>query len=131
MSKNGFLKPVCVGGIAVALDKYVMGEQSLQRSAIFGAVVASGSYVSEMVAPSIVPNLPSLNSEMYNGKKVGERVTELTVMGSSVFVVNKYLLRNDIYRDELLMRVGVIVVSDIVGEYIADYIDGRPLQYLE
>lgn len=131
MSQNGFLKPLCVAGSAIALDQFVMKETSLNRSLIFGAVVGTGSYVSEIVAPHIVPDLPSLNAEMYNGKKVGERVVELATSASSVFVVNKYILKNDIYKDEMLIRFGLITASDVIGTYIAEYIDQKPLTFLE
>jgi hypothetical protein len=128
---NGFLKPLCVGGVAMALDKYALNEIDMKRTMIFGAVVATGSYVSEIIAPVITPDFPSLNAEMYNGKKVGERVAELATIGSSVFVVNKYVLGNDIYKDEKLQRMGVIVVSDVIGTYLFEYINNQPLSLIE
>lgn len=130
-SNNGFLKPACVAGVAVALDQFVMKETNFNRSLIFGACVGAGNYLAEMVAPHIVPDLPSLNSKMYNGKIVGERVVELATSAVSVFSVNKYLLRNDIYKDEMFMRMGLIVASDIAGTYLSEYIDSKPLTYLE
>ena len=68
---------------------------------------------------------------MYNEKKVGERIVELASSAVSVFVVNKYLLRNDIYRDEMMIRMGLIVASDVIGTYASEYIDSKPLTYLE
>jgi hypothetical protein len=130
-SNNGFLKPLCVSGVAIALDQFGMKETSLQRSLIFGGLVGAGSYVSVMVAPSITPSLPSLNAEMYNGKIVGERIVELTITASGVYAVNKYLLKNDIYKDEMLIRLGLILLSDIGGTYISEYIEGKPMLYLE
>ena len=130
-SNNGFLKPICIGAVAVGLDKFYLQEQNMQRSLIFGALTASGSYLSEIVAPHVVPNLPSLNAEIYNGKQLGERITEVGIDTASVYVVNKYVLGNDIYRDEMLQRMGVIAVADVVGTYISEYIDGQPLQYIQ
>ena len=103
----------------------------MQRSLIFGAITGAGSYLSEIVAPHVVPNLPSLNVELYSGKQLGERITEVSIDTASVFVFNKYVLGNDIYRDEMLQRMGVIAVADVVGTYISEYIDGQPLQYIQ
>ena len=130
-SNNGILKPACIGATAIVLDKFYLGEQNLQRSLIFGALTASGSYLSEIVSPHVTPNLPSLNTEMYNGKQLGERITEVGIDTASVYVVNKYVLGNDIYRDEMLQRMGVIAVADVVGTYVAEYIDGQPLSYIQ
>ena len=132
-SNNGFLKPLCVAVSAVALDQYVMKETDFKRSLVFGSAVGVGSYLSEIVAPHITPDIPQLNfaSSMYNEKKVGERIVELASSAVSVFAVNKYLLRNDIYKDEMMIRMGLIVASDVIGTYASEYIDSKPLTYLE
>lgn len=133
MSNDGMIKPLCVFASAVALDRFAMGEEDLTRSAIFAGCTAVGVYASEIIAPHITPSIPqlNLNSSMYNEKTVGERVIELSFSASTVFGVNKYLLRNDIYKGEMLMRMGVIVASDVMGTYLAEYIDGAPMTYLE
>ena len=128
---HSLIKPVVAGVTASAVDKYLLGEQNMSKSAIFGVCVAGGVLASEAVAPHIVPDLPSLNSQIYNGKQLGLRITEVTSATVSVFAVNKFLLRNDNYSGEVLKRMSIIAVSDVVGEYAADYLTNQPLSFLE
>ena len=49
-----------------------------------------------------------------------------------VFLVlkyNKFALKNDLKPNELIQKIGIIVAADFVGEYIDDYISGRPLSF--
>jgi hypothetical protein len=128
---HSLIKPVAAGLTAVALDKYYMNEENMSKSLVFGALVGGGVLASELVAPHIVPDLPSLNSQIYNGKQLGLRITEVASASIGVFAINKYAVRNDNYRGEILKRMGVIVVSDVVAEYIADYLTNQPLSFLE
>ena len=59
-----------------------------------------------------MPNFISKNS-VISGKKLTNRIFETLGTTGAVFVFNKYLLRNDIYRDEVLKRMAVIAASDI------------------
>lgn len=129
-TNNSILRPACVAGVAVAIDKFYFGENNLQSNAIFGASVASGVYLSEIVAP-MIPNMPSPNGDLVNGKMLMDRVAEV---GSSILIgysVNRFLLRNDKYAsDEMYERLGTILVADVAGTYLAEYINGQPLGYL-
>lgn len=128
---HSLIKPVACGVTAMALDKYYLGEKNMSSSAVFGAIVAGGVLASEAIAPHIVPDLPSLNSQIYNGKQLGLRITEVASASIGVFAVNKFVIRNDKYSGEVLKRLGVIAVSDVVGEYVADYMTNQPLSFLE
>ena len=123
------LRPVIVGVTSIVLDKYLLGEAEMMKSVYFGGVVAAGVYASEWVAPMIALDLPSANKTLYNGKTLSTRLIELAVASGGVFVVNKYMLLNDTYRDEVMKRVGVILLSDIAGTYATEYINGQPMSF--
>jgi hypothetical protein len=131
MSQNQTLmKPVIVGCVAAAIDRYYLQESDTMRSVYFGAAVAAGNYGAEFVYPMIkhIP-LPTLSNDLYEGKTLAERFAEVGMSSGMIFVLNKYILRNDIYSEEALLRLGVIAASDFVGTYITEYIDGQKLEF--
>jgi len=129
-NQNGMLRPLCVGGVAVAIDKLYFGELNIYSSLMFGSAVGAGVYVSEYIAPVIVTDFPSLNSKMINGKILGTRIAEVGAGAGTAYVVNKYLLKNDGYSNEIVQKLGAIMVSDVVGTFVAEYISGQPLDFL-
>jgi len=47
------------------------------------------------------------------------------------FVLNSYVLKNTSFRDNFLNQIGAIIAADLAGEYISDYVAGRPLAIFE
>jgi hypothetical protein len=125
------IKPIAAGVTAMALDRFYFNENDGMRSLKFGVFVAGGVLASELIAPNIMPDLPSLNKELYNGKQLALRITEVASASIGVFVVNKYITGNDIYGNEMFARLGAIAISDVVGEFAADYLTNQPLAFLE
>jgi hypothetical protein len=46
--------------------------------------------------------------------------------------MNRYVFKNDPYasNDNMMKRLGVIVITDFLSEYVKDYFAGNPLAYL-
>jgi hypothetical protein len=128
---NSLLKPVVVGLIAGALDKFYLNEKVVTRSLYFGAAVAVGNYSAEYIAPlvNILP-IPTINKGLYDGKTLMDRIVEVGASSATAYILNKYLLRNDPYVNEMMTRVAVIAVSDVAGTYIVEYLNNKPLAYL-
>ena len=124
---NMNLRPIMVGAVAVALDKYAIGETNLNSSLYFGV----GVYASEYIAPYIAVDLPTPSSTLYNGKTLATRLIEISSSVGGAFLMNKYLLQNDLYRNEVFKKVGVIALSDVVGTYAAEYINGSAMTFLQ
>lgn len=123
-------RPLLVGAVAAAVDMFVMKEENMQRSMIFGGAVAAGSYASEFVGPLIhhIP-IPTLARNLYEGKTLVTRIAEVSSSTAMVYVLNKYVLQNDPYRNEMLTRVGIIAFSDVAGTYLDEYLNTQPLQF--
>ncbi len=129
-SENPYLRALFSGAAAAALERFYMGEENVTRNLMFGGAVAAGIYASDLVTPTLVPNVPSLNEALYNGKTAATRGTEIAVSAVSSYSLNKYVLMNDKYSDEFYTRLAVIAVSNVIGNYAADYYEGRPLGFL-
>ena len=119
-----YVKPLVAGGVAVALDMFYLGEQNTMKSATFGASVAAGTFVGGMLgnyAPDI--DLPVLG----NGKGLEQRILEIGAGAGVGYGFNKYVLKNSSYREEMIQKIGVIVVADLASELVSDFLAGRPL----
>ena len=57
--------------------------------------------------------LPTSSSTLYNGKTLATRLIEISSSVGGAFLMNKYLLQNDLYRNEVFKKVGVIALSDV------------------
>ena len=71
---------------------------------------------------------------MYNVKVTGQRISEVGVISVLAYGVNTYLLKNSGYFSTTYYMgnaktVGVIILSDIVGEYVNDMISNQSIGY--
>jgi len=129
------IKPLVAGVTASVLDMKLLGETNANRSYAFGAAVAIGVGVGERLsvyAPQFELGFIS------NGKAVESRVMEWVLGSGFAYGVNKYAfsndpidMRNPAFWKGVAKKVGVVVLSDIAGEYVADYFNSRPLAIFE
>ena len=102
-------------------------ETSSNLGASAGIGVALGGFVGS--------SLPAVNfgNQAYfgNGKGVTQRVSEIGIGVGASYIINNYVLKNTGFRDSYINQIGVIVAADLAGEYISDYVAGRPLAIFE
>ena len=130
MSSPLYVKPVATGAIAAALDKYVLLQPDMKKSLYFGGSVALGSVAATLTAP-LVPNVVPIEMDGIDGKTLTGRVVEVGLSTGSSWAINKYLLKNEVSREDWTKRVGVIAASSFLGEYVSDYMTGQPLSYFK
>ena len=122
------LKPVVVAGAIVALDKYALNQNNLNNSIYFGLAGAIGIYTASMVTPMI----PKQGSGSFmDARTIEGRILEIGLGTGATYGLNKFVFNNDLNPNDLMVKVGVIVAADVIGEYITDYIEGRPLSFLK
>ena len=125
------IKPLSTAAVAVAIDQFILKESNMQKSMYLGASaglgVAAGGFVASMIPPM------NFGQQAYfgNGKGVSARIAEIGLGTGAAFVLNTYVLRNTSFRDNYMNQIGVIVAADLAGEYISDYVAGRPLAIFE
>ena len=119
--------PVLAGGIAVAIDKFVLQEKNMNSSLTLGVATTAGIYAGQLVAPMIPISIP--NSTLYNGKTLELRISEIGLGGVGGWAVNKYLLDNSSYND-MGTKIAVIAASNVIATYGWEYMTSKPLSYL-
>jgi hypothetical protein len=125
------IKPVATGAVAVALDKYVLMQPDMKKSLYFGGSVAIGSVAASVLAPNL-PNVIPIDLGAFADKKtLSGRVMEVGLCSGAAWGINKYLLKNDITREDWTKRLGVVLASGFIGEYVSDYLTGKPMSYFK
>ena len=126
-SSDYMIKPLATAGLVVALDQMVLNESNLNNSIMFAVSAGAGVYAGMMIGYAIPDLSDSLPVFLGNGKGLLQRVAEVGFGGGIGYAVNKFVFKNSGYRENIYNKVGVLVAADIGGEYITDYIQGRPL----
>ena len=130
-SSDYMIKPLATAGLVVALDQMVLNESNLNNSIIFGVSAAAGVYAGMMIGSSIPDMSATLPVFLGNGKGLIQRVAEVGFGAGAGYGVNKFVFKNSGgYRENMYNKIGVLVAADIGGEYITDFIQGRPLSIL-
>ena len=114
------LKPIITAGIVVALDQYVMKTRNINESFYFGA--------GGMVAKAMPIDIGS--GSYFDSKTVEMRVAEVAIGAGSGYAINRFVLKNEYNKNDLLMKLGIIAGADFVAEYLTDYLAGRKLSFL-
>ena len=131
MSNSNFIKPIAMAGCVIAGDKFLLGENDMNRSLFFGAAGAVGVYAAGLIAP-MIPLETMLPDGSYTDAKTLEiRLLEVSVSAGVGFVVNKFVLKNELYIDQELKKLAVLAAADFASEYIDDYIAGRTLSFFK
>ena len=128
-SMNSYIKPIVGSITAVALDKYVLMNPNMQSSLCFGGAVGAGLLAVSMFQadiPTFLPDIPAIGA---TGATLSKRVAEITAGAGTAYVINKYALKNDNSPQMMAKKIGVIIASDLAGEYMSDYLASRPLSY--
>jgi len=127
VSSDYIIKPLATAGLVVALDQMVLNENNLNNSIIFGAAAAAGVYTGMMIGIALPDLSHSLPVFLGNGKGLLQRVAEVGFGTGIGYAVNKFVFKNTGYKEIMTNKLGVLVAADIGGEYISDFLAGRPL----
>ena len=122
MSKNSLVKPFAAGAIAYGVQNYYLNKGS-QQAMYFGASVAAGQYLADMFSPTIKSTLGTSAGSLL------EKVAEIGSSGAAAYALNKYLLKNESYRDNMTQDLACVIVANVGSELIDDFFAGRQLNY--
>lgn len=113
-------KPLVAGITAGIADHYVMKKTDLTSNLYFGAAVGGGIFAVSWVEPLVSPYFPTKTPVGAIGKALEGRIVEIALGSGAAFAMNRYVLKNDYTQKDLLMRLGIIAVADIIGETVCE-----------
>ena len=126
MENSDFIvKPVATALVAFVIDSFVLKETDTNKTISIAVSAGAGAAAGSMVG-SFLPSF-DLGTYFGNGKGLSQRVAEIGIGAAGSYVVNTMVLKNVSYRANAFDKIPVFIAADIAGEYIADYIAGRPL----
>ena len=130
---HSVIKSVSAGVIAAVLDNYIVEKgstnaYSMARNISFGLVVGGGVALGDYIAPSLTNMIPIPDTALFSGKTLEHRLLEVSLGAVTSVGINRYIFRAS--AGTMAQQVGIAVLSDFLGEYIADYSKSSPLNYL-
>jgi hypothetical protein len=127
------IKSVSAGLIAAVLDNYIVengsrNSYSYSRNIAFGVLVGSSVALGDYISPSLTHMTPIPDTALFSGKTLEHRLIELSLGLTTTVGVNRYIYGTTV--GTMAQQVGIVVLADVLGEYIADYAKSQPLNYL-
>lgn len=132
MFSPAVVKPIVAGIVSATLDRMILKNEDFNSNSMFGVSVAISTFAGDYIGESISNAMPDSTVYIFNGKSIIQRAVEIGSATGGAIVANKYVFSNNFDYDNMaiMRRVGVIALSQIAGEYFADYVSGKPLGYL-
>ena len=124
------VKPLATAGSTFLIDQFIFNESNYNTSLIFAASSGIGAYLGMMVGSSIPDLSNTLPVFLGNGKGLIERVAEIGFGTGTAYGINRFILKNNTYRENMTNKLITLTAADICGEYISDFVAGRPLSIL-
>jgi hypothetical protein len=129
-----FIKSLAAGVVAACLDNYLnasegyrMNPQIISGNVAFGSIVGGSIFASNYIAPSLTHLIPIPDTALFSGKTLEHRLIEVGLGTGGAVLLNQTLRTN---YTTLMTQAGIIVLADVVGEYVGDYAKSTPLSYL-
>ena len=119
------LKAVVAGAVAAGADHLVMKNPNLQSCAMFGGATAAGVFGVSLVIDPILRMVPTHTPIGNLGKGVEQRIVEILGGTAGVYALNHFVLKNEYTVQQMLPKMAIIAVADLVGEGIADVMMGE------
>ena len=123
------LKAVVAGGVAAAADHLVMKNPDLKSCAMFGGATAAGVFGVSLVIDPLLKMIPTHTPIGNLGKGIEQRVLECCGATAGVYAMNKFLLHNEYSMKEMLPKLAIIAIADLIGEGVSDVMMGEKLDF--
>jgi hypothetical protein len=131
---HAFIKSLTAGVVAAGLDNYLnasdgyhMNPEIIAGNVAFGTIVGGSILASNYIAPTFTNLVPIPDTALFSGKTLEHRLIEVGLGTGGAVLLNQTLRTN---YTTLMTQAGIIVLADVVGEYVGDYAKSTPLSYL-
>ena len=127
------IKAMSGGVVAAGLNHYMNQRMEFQQyaliqSATFGSIVAGAFVAADYIAPSLTNMVPIPDTALFSGKTLEHRLIEITLASAGATAAARYGFSLNLA--PTINQLGIVVIADVIGEYIADYAHSQPLTYL-
>ena len=116
------VKPLVVGSLCFAGDKFILQEPYFERSAIFGAVCGGSVFFAASCGQLIQPYLPQNFMTNETFQTIEGRLVEIGLGAVSYGIVSKFVIGTEFNKDEMLKKLAILSVADVMGEFVAKMI---------
>jgi hypothetical protein len=93
---------------------------------MFTGVATGGFIIAGLASPNLAAQ-QSGNTQWFSTKTQQQRVIEVGLGTTSVVLFNRYVSMTT--PQSMLRTAGIVLASDFIGEYVADYATQQPLSY--
>lgn len=124
---ESFRKPLIASLVAFTIDRFVLKQTDMKKSAVFGLSVGAGIGAGVWAGKNL-PIVDGPTTTFFNEKLVAQRVVEVASGATSAYAVNRYVMRNT-GGAGMVRQVGTVVVADYVSEVACDVLAGRKIGY--
>jgi hypothetical protein len=125
-----FVKPLMAAVVSGFLDRAVLKNDDFNSNAIFAVSVGVSTFIGDYIGEAVSTAVPDSTVYVFSGKTILQRAIEIGTGSAGAYAINRFGFSNDFDPSQMTRKLGVIVISQIIGEYGADYISGKPLGYL-
>ena len=121
------VKPLATAACTFAIYQFVFSESSINTSAILAVDSCAGAYLDMMVGSSIFNLSHALSVFLGNVKRQLDIVAEIGFGAGTAYEINKFIQKYTTYRENVTKILITLTAADIAGEYISDFVAGKPL----
>jgi hypothetical protein len=134
LKSHTFIKSATAAVVAAGLDNYLNDQGRLtnsivlSRNASFGLLVGGSIIAADYIAPSLTHLVPIPDTALFSGKTLEHRLIEVSLGTATAVGLNRFAFQQSV--GSVVSQIGIVVLSDFIGEYVADYAKSKPLSYL-
>ena len=119
---HAVVKPVVAGVVAGLADHLIMKNADLKACAMFGGAVGAGIFATAWVEPLATKLFPTKTLVGSAGKALEGRIVEIACASASAYALNRFVLKNEINPNNLMMKLGIVIGADLAGETLSQII---------
>ena len=116
------VKPLIGAGSIFLIDRFLLNNTNVKSNILFASSVGVGFFFSSSLGALVKNKFPTSTPLGALNKNMECRIVEIVSGSGSAYVINNFILKNDYSCDQMLYKLGLIVVSDLIAETVSEII---------
>lgn len=117
-----FVKPVIAASSIFLIDRFVLNNTNTKSNILFASSVGVGIFFASSLGALLKNHFPTSTPIGALNKNLESRFVEIVSGSGSAYLINNFILKNDYSYNQMLYKLGLIVVSDLVAETVAEIV---------